>query len=243
MPVSVPFCGIGPSSAAPLVQLAGLPSPSESALKAVPGMCHQWLVREREAASTPAPAIDLDVGKATVRPISFAEAREVIQRFEYLRTMPARVLHCFGIFFGKHLGGVVVYAYEASENLGVWDKFDFTGRIVSFARGASLPWAPMHTASRLIRASMKLLPTRLKVVTATVDRQAGEVGTIYQACGFAYVGVMRSGGRVLIRRHDGSVISGREARRRFGTENIATLRRIGVEAVPVARRARYFCFR
>ena len=102
----------------------------------------------------------------------------------------------------------------------------------------------IHTArAKLIRGSMRLLPERFKVVTATVDRGAGEVGTIYQACGFAYVGVMRSGGRVLIRRHDGSTLSGRQARRRFGTEGVSALRALGLDAVPVPRRARYFAFR
>ena len=37
-----------------------------------------------------------------------------------------------------------------------------------------------------------------------VDAGAGEIGTIYQACGFHYVGVM-------LRRLDGSTLSGRNA--------------------------------
>ena len=122
-------------------------------------------------------------------------------------------------------------------------RFGFTGKIITLARGACLPWAHPHSASKLIRGSMRLLPERFKVVTATVDRAAGEVGTIYQACGFAYVGVMRSGGRVLIRRHDGSTLSGRQARCRFGTESVHRLRALGIEAMLVPRRARYFAFR
>jgi hypothetical protein len=37
---------------------------------------------------------------------------------------------------------------------------------------------------------MDLLPERYQIVTATVDAAAGEIGIIYQACGFDYVGVM-----------------------------------------------------
>ena len=111
-------------------------------------------------------------------------------------------------FFGEHLGGAVVYAAEPGEKLGVWDSYGFTGKIITLARGASLPWAPANTGSKLVRRSMRLLPGRFKIVTATADPTAGERGVIYRASGFHYVGVLAKGGRVLIRRHDGGVISG-----------------------------------
>jgi hypothetical protein len=40
---------------------------------------------------------------------------------------------------------------------------------------------------------MALLSERFKVVTATCCAAAGEVGTIYQAAGFDYIGQMRRG--------------------------------------------------
>ena len=178
-----------------------------------------------------------------MRPISYAAAAAIIREYEWLASMPAATRYCFGIFFGEHLGGVVAYAHEPGENLGVWDRFGFTGKIITLARGACLPWAHPHSASKLIRGSMRLLPERYKVVTATVDRDAGEVGVVYQAAGFDFVGVMRSGSRVLIRRHDGSALSGRQARHRFGTESVHRLRALGIEAMLVARRGRYFAFR
>jgi hypothetical protein len=45
---------------------------------------------------------------------------------------------------------------------------------------------------------MALLPDRFKVVTATCCKAAGEIGTIYQAAGFDYVGQMLQGFRPLI---------------------------------------------
>jgi hypothetical protein len=80
-------------------------------------------------------------------------------------------------------------------------------------------------------------------VTASVDATAGEIGTLYQACNFHFVGVLARGGRILVRKGDGTTMSGRQARRRFGSESITALRALGVEAVPVPRRARYFAFR
>jgi len=208
----------------------------------LPAKAHQRVVRERLAGEAPTPPAALDIGKAEVRAISYAAARQVIERFEYLASMPAVARFCFGLFFGEHLGGVVVYAHEPGENLGSWDRYGYEGRIITLARGACLPWAHPHSASKLIRRSMRLLSERFKVVTATVDRDAGEVGTIYQAAGFDYVGTMTAGGRVLVRDHVGRSVSGRQARRRFGTESVHALRSLGIEAMPVARRGRYFAF-
>ena len=116
--------------------------------------------------------------------ITFAEAREaIIKEYEWLGTMPAVIRFCFGIFFGDRLGGAVIYGDEPGENLGVWDRFGFTGRIIALSRGACAHWAHQHAASKLIRPSMELLPAKYKVMTATVDGAAGEVGTIYQAAG------------------------------------------------------------
>ena len=38
-------------------------------------------------------------------------------------------------------------------------------------------------------------------------------------------------------------MSSRQARHHFGSESVTALRALGVEAVPVPRRARYFAFR
>src|SRR5262249_23603123 len=57
-------------------------------------------------------------------------------------------------------------------------------KIIALLRGACARWAHPHAASKLVRCSMRLLPEKYKVVTATVDGDAGrgwhhlEVGTI-----------------------------------------------------------------
>ena len=71
-------------------------------------------------------------------------------------------------------------------------------------------WAHEHSASKLIRRSIRLLPERYRVITATVDAMAGEIGTVYQAAGFDFVGVMRMGGRALVR-VNGKAMSERQA--------------------------------
>jgi hypothetical protein len=209
----------------------------------VPAKAHQRLIREqraREGADSGPPVVDIK--QAEVRAISAPQARAIIEAHEYLGTMPAVPRFCFGIFFEGRLGGAVVYGDETGESLGVWDRYGYTGRIIALVRGACVHWAHPHAASKLIRRSMALLPRHYTVITATTDADAGERGTIYAACGFDHVGAMSKGGRALIR-HDGKTLSGRQARRRFGTEGVHRLRALGVEAVPVPRRARYFAFR
>jgi hypothetical protein len=89
---------------------------------------------------------------------------------------------------------------------------------------------------------MKLLPARYRVVTATSDPTAGEIGTVYQACGFDHVGQMHPGTRALII-HEGRVVSERQAKRRFGTCGRRQLAALGIRAYLVPRRSRYFAFR
>jgi hypothetical protein len=188
------------------------------------------------------PAVHLDIGRAEVRPIAFETARSIIKQYEWLGTMPAVPSYCFGIFFDGVCGGAVTYGPEYAENLGVWDRYGYTGKIITLQRGACLPWAHPHSASKLIRRSMDLLASKYRVVTATVDAMAGEVGTIYQAAGFDYVGAMYNGQRTLIH-YRGKIISERQARRRFGTSGPRALAKLGVRVATVPRRSRYFAFR
>ena len=214
------------------------------------GKCHQRLIRESEAKSDEGglfgrlwEAESHDIKTAVVREVNYSTAKEVIDRYEWLGTMPAVVLHCYGLYFGDACAGVVVYSPEYIENLGAWDSYGYTGKIILLARGACVHWAHEHSASKLIRGSMKLLPKRYRVVTATVDASAGEIGTIYQACGFDYVGVMSAGGnRATIITDKGSHISGRQARRDYSTEGVIGLRTLGVSVESVARKGRYFGF-
>jgi hypothetical protein len=170
-----------------------------------------------------------------------AEAKAIIEQYEWLGTMSA-ASRCYGIFFDGRCGGAVVFAAEPAENLHVWDRYGFTGKIIALARGACVHWAHPHAASKLIRRAMDMLPERFKVVTASVDPAAGEVGVVYQAAGFSFTGTMRSGGRALVR-INGTAISERQAYRLTGTRGARALARLGFDATAVPRRARYFAFR
>jgi hypothetical protein len=173
------------------------------------------VVKDRLASDGGRPA--LDIGAAVVRSISLADAGVLLAPYEALRPIPA--IFAFRLFFGDRLAGAVVYGDEYAQNVGVWERHGFAGKIICPRPGARLPWAHPHSASKLIRSSMALLPGRYNVVAATVDPAIGEVGVIYQAAGFHYVGVMTKGGR--------AAITERIPRRLVGTRGARALAKIG----------------
>lgn len=162
------------------------------------GTAYQKIVRDKRAVSDKFNLfgeywtdINLNLNDTIVKEIDINTAKVVIEQYEWLGCMPAITLYCYGIYFDNICGGVVVFSPEYIENLGRWDKYDFTDKIILLSRGVCLHWTPINTNSKLIMAAIKMLPEKYKVVTATTDHLAGEIGTIYQACNFYYVGSMR----------------------------------------------------
>lgn len=233
---------------------------------------HQRIIREQRAQSRADTdlfgdwwlGVNTDIKTSTVKPIPYTTAAKVIREYEWLGCMPAVVWYSFGIYFQNHLGGVVCYGPEYSENLGRqareqgrkcadWSKYGFEGRMILLSRGACVHWAHPHAGSRLIRRSMALLPPKFGVVTATTDAAAGEVGTIYQACGFHYVGSMRDRNANVSSRHmdrDGWLINGkiwgsRSIRAACGSTRQEDIARLFPTAVytPQHSKHRYFAFR
>lgn len=194
---------------------------------------------------------DLSIQKSVVKEISFQQAKEVIKKYEWLGCMPVCVKHCYGMFFPSLiddswlLGGVTVFSQEYAENQGVWDKYGYTGKIILLSRGVNLHFCPKNSNSHLIMESIKLLPQEYKVITCTVDYLAGEVGTIYQACNFYYVGCMRK-----IKQRDGFLLNGklygsRAIRQKYGTQKKDILKQIepDIQFIKQKSKDRYFYFR
>lgn len=86
------------------------------------GKAHQRLVREQRA-KLPDPLLEekkklaADFKNATVKEISYDTAKNVILQNEYLGTMPGGVTNCFGLYFGVHLGSVVVFGSTAGNKV------------------------------------------------------------------------------------------------------------------------------
>jgi len=152
-------------------------------------VCWQKQRRDRYLAEGVPPVPHLDVKRAIVRPISRAQAEQVILKYEWLGTMSPTSLH-FGIFYGNYCAGVTCVGFGASM-AGAYhaDQFGIgTGDLLTLARGACAHWAPSHSNSKLIGWTCRMVGARGKLMWATCDTDAGEIGTIYQACNFVYIG-------------------------------------------------------
>ena len=140
---------------------------------------------------------EISLKDTNIKQISYLDAKNVIIEYEWLKTMPLFNKYIFGIYFnvgdGEYLGGVIIYSEEYSANKSTtWNKYDFTGKILLLSRGVCLWWTPKNTASFFISKTLEWLKrnTEYKIITATVDPAAGEIGTIYQSLNWIYVGLM-----------------------------------------------------
>jgi hypothetical protein len=224
------------------------------------GTAHQKLVRDQKAQEDLNnlfgnywEEIDKDLKKAVVKPIDFNTAKRIIEEYEWLGCMPSVSLFYFGIYFDNVCGGCVVFSPEYIENLGHWDKYDYTGKIILLSRGVCLHWTPINTNSKLIMSAIKMLPSTYEVITATTDHLAGEIGTIYQACNFYYVGSMRDANPNVRSKNgdrtgwliNGKLYGARTLRQKYGDTKMETLLKFNrkVEKVKQNSKHRYFLFR
>jgi hypothetical protein len=118
-------------------------------------------------------------------------AEQIILKYEWLGTMAQTGYH-YGIMFGQFCAGVCCVAAGAATG-GVNSHKPFRIRrheLAVLARGACVHWAPQGTNSKLVSWTTKLFreDTACKILIAYADTDAGEIGTIYQACGWTYIG-------------------------------------------------------
>lgn len=108
--------------------------------------------------------------------------------------MPHRPTHRFIATYKGHLAGVIVMATpNAFSNLLGKENRD-KEKLIS--RGACISWSPKNLGSALVMFSVRWMVknTQYRFFTAYSDTEARELGTIYQACNFTYLG-QNSGAR------------------------------------------------
>ena len=154
-------------------------------------VAHQRRIRDAEAARDPRPQMATPED-CTVEPVSFAEAKALILRYEWLGTMPPGARACYGLKTPDgELAGVAVFApppSPESRDLCGPEHRDLT---ICLARGACVHWAHPNAASFLIPKACKLAAKEFgwRIFNAYADSTAGEIGTVYQAVNWLYLGV------------------------------------------------------
>ena len=190
-----------------------------TALPTIATKAHQRVIREREAATDEREQLP-NLRGCSVRPITRAEAKEVILRYEWLGTM-GRAVATYGLVSAcGDVIGAAVFGWP-----GAVQSRDICGRqhreqAVCLERGACAHYAPPNGASFLIANAVRQAAADhgWRIFYAYADPEAGEIGTVYQACNWLYIGqgVGRSPGRLREdwRLPDGSELSSRSLRHR-----------------------------
>jgi len=118
------------------------------------------------------------------------EIRRFIERHEWLGKLPNRPTERFTARLrgSQTLAGVVVMATPNAFSHMLGKENKNLEKLIS--RGASISWAPKNMGSWLIMNSIKWMVrnTVYRSFTAYSDPEAKELGTIYQACNFIYLG-------------------------------------------------------
>ena len=118
----------------------------------------------------------------------FDEVRIFIERHEWLKRLSLYPTHFFTARYKGILAGVVIMDMPTAFSKILGEGTRKIERLIS--RGACISWSPKNLASALIMFSIKWMVknTRFRLFIAYGDAEAKELGTIYQACSFYYLG-------------------------------------------------------
>ena len=191
--------------------------------------CWQYDIRVRNreadlkaAGLTEETANALRVCDFTFKPLTTdserAEAVEFIKRHEWLGTLSQYTTHWFGAYYhdphqgliGRDiLAGVILMNLPNAFSKLLGDDTKKIERLVS--RGACISWSPKNLASSFLMwcCGWMVKHTPFRLFTAYSDPSAKELGTIYQACNWYYLGNDSGTTTRYINPYSGKVVSDR----------------------------------
>jgi hypothetical protein len=162
-------------------------------------LAHQRRIREEEAQARPEEQL-VSLRGAVVKRIPRDAAKPVIMRYEWLRSM-GTASACYGLlsersrhdewsFEGHEILGVVCFGRGPGAFGADVCGDEHRDKAVCLERGACVHWAPKNAASFLIRHAVQAAHMDLgwKIYYSYADEEAGEIGTVYQASNWHYIG-------------------------------------------------------
>jgi len=153
--------------------------------------------------------------------------KRFIERHEWLGNISQYPTHWFAAYHKDILAGVIIMNMPNAFSKILGEKTKDLERLIS--RGACISWSPKNLASSFLMWSIKWMVknTQYRLFTAYSDPTAKEIGTIYQACNFYYMG--KKSGTVVryINPYTGKVVSDRFFRQRSAYKRYAN--ELGIE--------------
>ena len=151
---------------------------------------------------------------------SFDEIKAFIERHEWLGRMSLYPTHFFTARYKGILAGVVIMDMPTAFSKMLGEETRKIERLIS--RGACISWSPKNLGSSLIMFAIKWMVknTKYRLFVAYSDAEAKELGTIYQACNFYYLG-KKSGAKKQFKIETGRWVSDRYFRARSVYKKLA----------------------
>lgn len=173
-----------------------------------------------------------DVGRLRVEDFTFSAVdgddeqtkrmcKSFIERHEWLGTIPQYTTHYFTAMLGHRLAGVILMSVPNAFSKLLGEDTDRLERLIS--RGACISWSPKNLASAFLMWCIKWMVnnTQYRLFTAYSDPTAKELGTIYQACNFYYLGQNAGTTKRYVNPYNGKICSDRFFRQRSAYKKYA----------------------
>lgn len=137
-----------------------------------------------------------------------------IKRHEWLGNLSQFTTHWFACYHKDILAGVILFNVPNSFSKLMGENTPQLERLIS--RGACISWSPKNLASSFLMWCIKhmVMNTDYRLFTAYSDPTAKELGTIYQACNFFYLGQANGTKKSYISPYTGRVVSDRYFRQK-----------------------------
>lgn len=140
------------------------------------------------------------------------EMTEFIKRHEWLGTISLYTTHWFACRYKGILAGVILMNQPNSFSKLLGEDTSKVERLIS--RGACISWSPKCLASHFLMFCIKWMVqnTEYRLFTAYSDETAREIGQIYSACNFYYLGQKSGGTKKYVNPYNGKLMSDRQFR-------------------------------
>jgi hypothetical protein len=149
------------------------------------------------------------------------QLKQFIERHEWLGNLSQYTTHWFGCYHKEKLAGVLLFNLPNAFSKLLGEDTPELERLIS--RGACISWSPKGLASKFIMWAIKWMVdnTRYRLFTAYSDPNAKELGTVYQACSFYYLGKKSGTETRYINPYTGKLVSDRFFRQRSAYKRYA----------------------
>jgi hypothetical protein len=153
--------------------------------------------------------------------------KKFIERHEWLGNLSQYTTHWFASYHKDIVAGVILFNMPNAFSKILGENTKNLERLIS--RGACISWSPKNLASSFLMWCIKWMVnnTQYRLFTAYSDPTAKELGTIYQACNFYYMGQTAGTTTRYINPYTGKVVSDRYFRQKTAYKKFA--KEIGIE--------------